>query len=80
MSEKLTPAQRRALTWLRENEPVSMFPLDGIAPSLRFTKHLEKLGLVERVGKTTSNGTFLGGGFTLFGLTERARSMLAGRP
>jgi len=47
---KLTKAQKKALLWMRDNEPVSIFPCDGIAPSMRFIKRLESSGLVERVG------------------------------
>lgn len=43
---KLTPAQRKALEWIRANEPVRWFPCDGEGPSLSFAKKLVKMGLV----------------------------------
>lgn len=68
---KLTPAQKRALTWIEANEPVSAFPCDGIAPDLRFVKRLEKMGFVESVGREP--GMF---GFIKFALTGHGRSLL----
>lgn len=73
--ERLTEAQRRALEWFRENEPVSMFPCDGIAPNLRFVRRLVKLGLVERVGKEFGSG--LGAfGSTVFAISDLGRRTL----
>lgn len=67
----LTSAQKRALTWIEANAPVSMFPCDGSGPSLRFVKKLEKIGLVEAVGQEA--GRF---GFAKFALTDHGRALL----
>lgn len=45
----LSYPRRRALEWIRKNEPVSLFPLDGSAPQIRFVRRLVKDGLVEHV-------------------------------
>lgn len=73
MSEtvRLTKRQREALAWIRDHEPVSMFPFDGVAPSIRFVRKLRLLGLVEEVGK--ERGIL---GLTKFALTDAARAAL----
>lgn len=70
--KKLTPARRRALLWIKENEPVSMFPLDGSAPSLTFVKRLVGEMLVEKVGQRNM-GRY---GFTQYGLSPAGRAAL----
>jgi len=71
---KLTKAQRKAMEWVRANEPVGTFPLDGTAPDMRFvTKRLVKLGYVERAGKETQGGFFA---YTTFALTDAGRAAL----
>lgn len=72
---KLTPAQKRALAWIEANEPVSMFPCDGSAPSARFVGKLVDLGFVESVGREA--GMF---GFSKFALTDHGRSLLHPTP
>lgn len=68
---KLTPAQKRALTWIEANEPVCTFPCNGTAPSTRFVGKLVDLGFVESCGQEA--GRF---GFTKFALTDHGRSLL----
>lgn len=46
---KLTPAQRKALKWFKENEPVRWFPCDNTGLSLSFSRRLVKLGFVRQV-------------------------------
>lgn len=71
---KLTKPQRKAMEWVAANEPVSTFPLDGVAPDMRFvTKRLVKLGYVECVGKESGNGFFA---FSTFALTEAGRAAI----
>ena len=55
---KLTKAQKNAIDGLQRNEPVSAFPCDGTAPTLKFVKRLCDLGLVEIVGKDTGRLAF----------------------
>lgn len=74
---KLTKAQRKAMEWVRSNEPVSTFPCDGTAPDMRFvTKRLVALGYVERVGTETGRG-FGAFGFSKFALTAEGRAALS---
>lgn len=75
MSEKLTPAQRKALEWLIEHEPVSMFPFDGVAPRVRFVSKLVDMGLAESIG--VEPGRF---GFTKFAVSEAGRAALMPSP
>lgn len=70
---KLTKAQKNALEWFQRNEPVSAFPCDGTAPTLKFVKRLCDLGLVEIVGKDTGRLAF-----TKFAMTEAGRQALKG--
>ena len=73
--ERLTKAQRKAMEWVRDNEPVGTFPLDGVAPDMRFvTKRLVSLGYVERVGTEPSRGFFA---FSTFALTDKGRAALS---
>lgn len=75
---RLTKAQRKAMEWVRDNEPVGTFPLDGIAPDMRFvTKRLVSLGYVERVGTQPSRGFFA---FSTFALTDAGRAALVDNP
>lgn len=77
---KLTKAQRKAMEWVRDHEPVGTFPLDGSAPSMTFvTKRLVKLGYVHRVGseKTSRPGIFAA--FSTFALTDAGRAALTNR-
>ena len=70
---KLTPAQRKALQWIKAHEPVSMFPCDGTAPSMHFVKKLRQNGLVTDFGKEASKW-----GFTLFAVSDLGRKLLDG--
>ncbi len=70
---KLTKTQKNALEWFQRNEPVSAFPCDGTAPTLKFVKRLCNLGLVESVGKDTGRWAF-----TKFAMTEAGRQALKG--
>ena len=73
---KLTKAQHKAMTWVRDHEPVSTFPCDGTAPNMRFvTRRLVSLGYVERVGTEPGSG-FLGIGFTRYALSDAGRRAL----
>lgn len=65
----LSYPRRRALEWIKKNEPVSVFPLDGTAPQLRFVRRLAKDGLVGRVTKKK-------GAFTEFVLSPAGRAAL----
>lgn len=70
---KLTKAQRKAMEWVLANEPVSTFPLDGIAPDMRFvTRRLVGLGYVEEVGK--EGGRIFA--FSKFALSSAGRAAL----
>lgn len=69
---KLTAAQRKALLWIKRNEPVSMFPCDGEAPSIRFVKKLREIGLVKEVGKDGHKW-----GFTTFAVSDLGIELLA---
>ena len=66
---KLTKAQRKALLWIKEREPVSRFPVDS--PSLMFVKKLRGMGLLEHAG--TEPGMF---GFVKYQLSEAGRRAL----
>lgn len=66
----LSYLRRRALEWIKKNEPVSVFPLDGSAPQIRFVRRLEKEGLVKRVGTTR------GSSIVQFALSTAGRSAL----
>lgn len=68
---KLTKEQKKALLWMRDKEPVSKFPRDGVAPSIRLIKRLESIGLIERVG--VENGPW---GYTKFSTSEAGREAL----
>lgn len=72
--DKLTKAQRKAMEWVREHEPVSLFPCDGSAPDIRFvTRRLVSLGYVHAVGRERKPGFF---GFTTYALTDAGRAAL----
>lgn len=72
---KLTKAQRKAMEWVRANEPVSKFPCDGTAPNIRLvTKLLVTLGYVEKVGIEPGPGTL---SFSKFALTDAGRAALS---
>jgi hypothetical protein len=76
--KRLTKAQRKAMEWVAANEPVGTFPLDGIAPDMRFvTKRLVRLGYVERVGTEAQRGFFA---FSTFALTDAGREALKASP
>lgn len=66
---RLTAAQKRALTWVREREPVGAFSADG--PALHFVKKLEGAGLLERAG--AEPGRF---GFIRYRLSPAGRALL----
>lgn len=72
-TKKLTPAQKRALHWVRGHQPVSMFPVGG--PSLSLIKRMDVMGLIERAG--CDPGRF---GFTRFQLSDAGRAALDGKP
>ncbi|MFC6391812.1 hypothetical protein [Methylorubrum zatmanii] len=74
MRKTLTPARRKALTWIADHEPVSSFPCDGTAPGLTFVRKLRSDGLVREVGKEPGHGFFA---FTRFALTDAGRAALA---
>lgn len=64
----MTPAQRDALEFIRDNQPVGAFPfpLDRI-------RRAEKAGLIEVAGKEP--GVF---GFITYQLTDAGRAALSG--
>lgn len=74
MSEapKLTPARRRALTWLVESGPTAFFPLDGRAPSTKMIRRLRDLGLVEPCGREP--GVM---GLTYYRVSSEGRALLS---
>ncbi len=47
MSAKLTPAQRKTLAWVRDNEPASQFP---VAVNFSMVKKLLAMKLIETAG------------------------------
>lgn len=63
----LTKAQRRALEYVRDNEPVKLFPASG--PSLSFVRKLVDQGLV----RTEAPSAF---GFIRYLLTDAGRAAL----
>lgn len=67
---KLTEAQRRHLMWIRDREPVSMFPV-GEGPQMWFVRRLVKLGLVEAAGSEAGQW-----GFTRFVVSPTGRAAL----
>jgi hypothetical protein len=69
---RLTPAQRRALEWFLDHEPVGRF--GGSGPSMAMVRRLEVLGLIERAG--AEPGPW---GFTLFRTTPPVRAMFVER-
>lgn len=68
--QKITPARRKALAWIAENEPVGAFPADG--PSLMMVKRLRLMGLVEECGREP--GML---GCTKFRLSDLGRAALS---
>ena len=70
MGDRLTEAQRRALTWISEREPVGTFSADG--PALHFVRKLSRLGLIETAG--TEAGFF---GFIRYRVSPFGRAALA---
>lgn len=67
---ELTRAQRKALEWLRDNGPASMFPVGG--PRLKMILKMKDAGYVAAIGR--ERGAF---GFTYFDLTNAGREVLA---
>lgn len=66
----VTKTTLAALRWFAEHEPVSLFPLDGTAPSSVMRKRLRTAGWIEDAGKP---GRF---GFMSFQLSETGRQIL----
>lgn len=71
---KITPAQRKALEWIRDNEPVRWFPCDKTGPSLSFAKRLVKIGLVRQVRPVGPVG------MCEFSLTEKGDDIFGAAP
>lgn len=70
MSEKLTEAQHKALTWIADKEPVSQFPMDG--PTMTMVRRLRDANLIESAGK--DRGVF---GFVRYVLSPAGRQILS---
>lgn len=70
---KLTKAQTKALQWISDREPVSMFSADG--PRLSFVRKLVDAGMVEVRG--VERGRF---GFIRYALSPAGRQALSEHP
>lgn len=46
----MTPARRKHLEWMREHEPVALFPVDGSGPTLQQARLIHKAGDIEEAG------------------------------
>jgi hypothetical protein len=71
MGKGLTKAQSATLMFIRDNEPVKLFPVGG--PSLQMAKKLVGMGMVETKAPA-------GFGFTRYLLTDLGRSALGEQP
>jgi hypothetical protein len=67
---KLTPAQLKALLWVKAHQPVGSFPITEVR--LQMVKKLQSMGLLEVSGKE-ARGLF---SFQLYRLTEAGSAAL----
>lgn len=61
------------LRWFKQNEPVSLFPCDGMAPTNIIRKRLKTIGWIEECGKEYSRGPFA---FTKFRVSDSGNDIL----
>lgn len=46
----MTPLRRKHLEWMRDHEPVALFPVDGSGPMLQQARLIHKAGDIEEAG------------------------------